>query len=109
MNKSWIILLCLMQVKIILYGQPSDVNKLSSEREKSGVTKYGESASLRGRITDEKNNPLQGASVVITGTGKGVHTNENGEFLIDNLQAVNVNVQASIMGYKTRMLDMKLR
>src|SRR6186713_3568825 len=39
--------------------------------------------SVRGKITDETGKPLQGVSVTVKGSSKGVATNENGEFSID--------------------------
>src|SRR6187402_2854944 len=39
--------------------------------------------SIRGKITDETGKPLQGVSVTVKGSSKGVATNENGEFSID--------------------------
>jgi len=62
-------------------------------------------ASLRGQITDEDKNELQGASVIIAGTEKGVNTNEIGQYFIDKLPAGKLSVQASIMGYKTQIVD----
>src|SRR4026209_836850 len=39
--------------------------------------------SVRGKVTDETGKPLQGVSVTVKGSTKGVATNENGEFSID--------------------------
>ncbi len=37
---------------------------------------------VKGRVTDEKGNPVQAASVMVKGTTRGVTTNENGVFII---------------------------
>src|SRR6187397_2301262 len=39
--------------------------------------------SVRGKVTDETGKPLQGVSVTVKGSTKGVATNKNGEFSID--------------------------
>ena len=39
--------------------------------------------SVRGKVTDEAGKPMQGVSVTVKGSTKGVATNENGEFSID--------------------------
>jgi len=39
--------------------------------------------SVRGKVTDETGKPMQGVSVTVKGSSKGVATNENGEFSID--------------------------
>ncbi len=66
-------------------------------------------ASLRGKIIDEGENGIQGASVLVIGTEKGVNTNDRGYFYFDNLQPGEVSIQASIMGYKTQAVSMVLK
>lgn len=61
--------------------------------------------SLHGKILDENQNALPGASVIIVGTKYGVNANESGEYLFDNIQAGNVIVQASFVGFKTTTTD----
>src|SRR6187399_1332685 len=39
--------------------------------------------SVRGKVTDETGKPLQGVSVTVKGSSKGIATNENGEFSIE--------------------------
>jgi outer membrane receptor protein involved in Fe transport len=82
---------------------------VSSKSGEITVTLNLQPASLRGKITDENNNELQGASVAIVGTEKGVNANENGQYFFDKLQAGSLSVQASIMGYKTQVLDIMLQ
>ena len=41
--------------------------------------------SVTGKVMDEENKPIEGASVIVKGTGRGTSTNENGVF------AINVN------------------
>ena len=66
-------------------------------------------AILRGKITDAKQNELPGASLMVIGTEKGVNANENGEYLLDKLQAGKNSIQASLMGFETQTIDIVLK
>ena len=48
-----------------------------------GAVSQTQKQSVRGKVTDETGKPLQGVSVTVKGSTKGVATNENGEFNID--------------------------
>jgi iron complex outermembrane recepter protein len=61
--------------------------------------------SLHGRILDSDQKALPGASVIIVGTKFGVNSNESGNYLFDQIPAGNVRVQASFVGYKTKVVD----
>ena len=56
---------------------------------------------LKGRITDNENHILPGASVVIEGTQSGVSANEKGEYLFSRLGTGRINLQVSYVGYET--------
>ncbi len=60
---------------------------------------------LRGEVYDSEKNPLAGASVTVDGTLKGVNTNENGEFIIENLVTGKARLRISFVGYKTKTID----
>lgn len=59
---------------------------------------------IRGKVTDEKGNPLVNASVIIKGTSKGVTTNGNGEFIIEVPSNKSVLV-ISFTGYKSQEIQ----
>lgn len=60
---------------------------------------------VSGRVTDEKGNPVAGATVVIHGTTKGVTTDVNGRFRI-NANPDDV-LRISFIGYKTEVVPLK--
>ena len=64
---------------------------------------------LRGEIYNFADDPVAGASVSIDGTTKGVNSNSNGEFLIENLQTGKARLRISHIGYKTKTIDYELR
>lgn len=56
---------------------------------------------IKGKIVDEKGNPLPGASVKIKHTDRLVMSNNNGEFTLNNVNE-NAIVQFFYIGYKTK-------
>ncbi len=74
-----------------------------------GLSQNPNLSSLRGTITDENKNVLQGASVIIVGTEKGVNANETGEYFFDRLPEGKITVQTSIIGFKTQITGITLQ
>ena len=63
---------------------------------------------LRGEIYDFNDDPVAGASVSIDGTSKGVNSNSNGEFLIEDLQSGKARLRISHIGFETKTIDYEL-
>jgi TonB-linked SusC/RagA family outer membrane protein len=59
---------------------------------------------IRGKILDEKGEPLAGATVAIKGSGRSVKTNEKGAFYLQNV-GVKDKLVISYLGYQTREVD----
>jgi TonB-linked SusC/RagA family outer membrane protein len=64
---------------------------------------------IHGRITNEKGEPLQGVSIVIKGTRRGVSTNENGEFTLKEVDNASAVLQLSYTGYTTQEVSLHNR
>ena len=63
---------------------------------------------IKGIVTDSKGAPLEGAGVVVKGTGKGVKTNVRGEFTLNTIAGNNsVALNVSYVGYKTQTVLVK--
>ncbi|NQU55038.1 MAG: TonB-dependent receptor, partial [Bacteroidetes bacterium] len=73
------------------------------------VSKQLQPVFIHGEIYDRDRIGLAGASVSIDGTAKGVNSNENGEFLIENLQTGKARIRISYIGFKTKTIDYELR
>jgi len=79
---------------------------------------FAQTGSLSGKVSDEKNEPLPGASVAIKSLNRGTSTDLNGNFKIGGLANGEVTVQVSFIGYQpysktvavngATMLDIKL-
>lgn len=56
---------------------------------------------VKGRVTSESGEPLPGASVRLKNTTVGTTTNTNGEFTLSVPDGTNVELEISMIGYKT--------
>ena len=56
---------------------------------------------IQGYVFNEAGEPLEGANVIVLGTGFGAAADTRGQFKIENLFAGNYTLQASYLGYRT--------
>ncbi len=54
---------------------------------------------ITGNITDESGKPLSNASIVILENGKGVYSDNNGQFTIKNLAPGKYTLKVNLLGY----------
>lgn len=73
----------------------------------ASVTKESPPADItvKGKVTDENANPLQGASVTIKGTGKGVNTDANGEFTLNVPENSSMILVISFVGMEAKEIN----
>ncbi|MUP47431.1 TonB-dependent receptor [Gramella sp. BOM4] len=57
---------------------------------------------LRGYVYDDSGFPLFGATVILDDTQKGASVNEDGLFIIKNIEPGSYNVTASFLGYESK-------
>ncbi|WP_299497935.1 SusC/RagA family TonB-linked outer membrane protein [Mucilaginibacter sp.] len=62
--------------------------------------------SIKGKVIDEKGQPLPGSSVMIKGTKIGAVTNIDGEFELNNVPDAAI-LTVSFIGYKTKEVSVK--
>lgn len=64
---------------------------------------------VKGKVTDQKGNPLPGAAVIIKGSLLGVSTNAEGDYEIKNLKAGHYQFVASFLAFEslTQEIDLK--
>ncbi|MCH5686846.1 carboxypeptidase-like regulatory domain-containing protein [Niabella sp. W65] len=60
---------------------------------------------VRGVVQDEKGVPIQGASIIITGTRRGTVSNSSGEFLIDVQAGQSLSITA--VGYEPQQVPVE--
>ncbi|MGB4775337.1 MAG: SusC/RagA family TonB-linked outer membrane protein, partial [Daejeonella sp.] len=63
-------------------------------------TASAQTGSISGRVMDETNQPLPGASVIIPGTDKSTSTDANGNFKITGLNPGSVTLNVRFLGYQ---------
>ncbi|MFT3703706.1 MAG: TonB-dependent receptor [Agriterribacter sp.] len=73
---------------------------ISIGEKKEGTTYilHEEMASIKGKVVDEKGQPLAGVSILVSGTQRGTIADEKGEFVIDAKRGETL--EFSIVGYK---------
>ena len=65
-------------------------------------------SNIKGQITNEEGEPLPGATIVVKGTTKGTATNENGEFIIQDVEP-NATLIISSVGYQIQEVKLNGR
>ncbi len=103
------ILLFFTLISTSLTGQGINDDNNSSRPDDANGSADDQSVSLHGIVYNDSENGMQGASVLIIGTEKGVNTNEYGQFYFANLQPGEISLQASIMGYETQTTSIMLQ
>lgn len=59
-----------------------------------------QNSNVTGKVTDEKGEPIVGASVLIKGTSRGINTDVNGKYKLD--VAKNATIIISFVGFETQ-------
>jgi outer membrane receptor protein involved in Fe transport len=107
-----ILLLILLVVMLVpeVYPQQKKREKVKRKyRDVEEVVQNQPPVFLRGKIRDHDDNLLPGASVVVVGTEKGIHANENGEYFFYGMPTGVTRIQVSFVGYKTKSVDFHLQ
>jgi len=64
-------------------------------------------AQLTGKVINENNNPIEGASVVIKGTTQGTQTDANGVFTLSSVPKIPFTITVSSVNYTTRNISVR--
>lgn len=64
---------------------------------------------LKGKVVDNQNLSLPGASVLLKGTAKGAVTDQNGEFILLNLDEGSYDVLVSYIGYGSKEKTVQIK
>ncbi|WP_173074720.1 TonB-dependent receptor [Tenuifilum thalassicum] len=64
---------------------------------------------ITGTVVDSLNHPIQGASVIVKNSFKGVSTDRNGRFSINVSSADSVTLTITYLGYETESIKIDLR
>ncbi|MBE7171089.1 MAG: SusC/RagA family TonB-linked outer membrane protein [Williamsia sp.] len=67
----------------------------------SSISLFAQQAPLSGKVVDENNQPLQGATVRVKGQNQSFSTGADGAFRLANINQSSVTVTISFVGYDT--------
>lgn len=70
---------------------------------------YGQQGTITGVVTDELNDFLPGASVLIKGTSKGTITDINGKYTLLAVPVGKTSIQFSFLGYESQSIDVEVK
>src|ERR1700744_4640344 len=68
----------------------------------SWVAAFAQTGVISGKVLDENNQPLPGATVTVKGTQKSAGTDANGSYRLTGLASGTVTLQISFVGYITQ-------
>ncbi len=71
-------------------------------------TLHAQQLTVKGTVTDSKNEPLIGVSVVVQGTQNGASTNIDGQFVLSDVPG-NANLEVSYVGMKKQIIPINNR
>ena len=63
---------------------------------------------VKGKVVDEKGQPLLSANIIVVGTSIGTSTNFEGKYKIKNLPAGTYKIKVSFVGYKSSVKKIKV-
>ncbi|WP_303178261.1 TonB-dependent receptor [uncultured Butyricimonas sp.] len=87
------------------YQIEGDLILIMTKQEKAQVADKKDMITVKGRIVDEKGNPVAGATVVIHGTTRGVASDAEGQYSIDAKPEDILRV--SFIGFETKTVEIK--
>ncbi len=61
-----------------------------------------QSGTIKGVVTDDNENTLPGASILVVGTNSGTITDNNGAFVINNVTAGEQTIKVSFIGFESQ-------
>lgn len=110
MHRHITLILLLILIVIPAVAQQKTRDKVKRKYRKAEVVEQNQpDVFLRGKIRDQDDNLLPGATVIVVGTKKGVNANEKGEYFLYGLPTGSTRIQVSFVGYKTKSVDFYLQ
>ncbi|UJP65143.1 TonB-dependent receptor [Mongoliitalea daihaiensis] len=69
---------------------------------------FAQRAAIKGLVTDENNDPVVGAAVLLDGTVRGVQTDASGYFQMRDINSGNYTLKISMLGFKDFKVQFEL-
>lgn len=103
-----ILLLSTMVLAVSAQGKRKDQVKRKYQKAEQ-VNENIPLVQVHGRVLNVNREPLAGASITVPGTRLGVNANADGEYFLTGLPTGKVSIQASFVGYQTKVIDYYLQ
>ena len=109
--KIILILLCLFVVackstkEVEASKSNESIQSTENEEEYSTSDRYYQDGTIRGMVKDTYGNPLQGVQVYIEELGRGATTDEEGNYIILNVQLGTYDVKCAMDRYSTNVFE----
>lgn len=66
---------------------------------------FAQRNAIKGRVLDNNQNPIEGVSVYLDGTVRGVQSDQNGAYIIKDIPAGSYNLKTNLIGYKVQTIS----
>lgn len=94
--------------KIVVYRR-DDVSEGRTPGEVQALREEQEGGTLKGKVTNEKNEPVVGASVVLSGSEAGTSVDVSGSYQLTGIKPGNYTLQVSAVGYQNTTRNISVR
>jgi TonB-dependent SusC/RagA subfamily outer membrane receptor len=81
------------------------INKLITLIPREDLPPSERLVSIKGKIVNEQNEPIPGATIAIKGSNQQTSTNENGEFTLFGVNELNLNIEITSINYETQEIN----
>src|SRR5262249_17894635 len=81
------------------------INQIITLIPKENLPPASKLVSIKGKILNEQNEPIPGATIAIKGTNQQTETNENGEFTLISVNEINLNIVITSINYESQEIN----
>ncbi len=70
---------------------------------------YGQSGSIKGKVVTTSGNPVENANVLISGSNNGTTTDNNGNYVLQNISKGTYTLKVSSIGFKPDEINIQIK
>ncbi|MDG1278175.1 MAG: TonB-dependent receptor [Algoriphagus sp.] len=69
---------------------------------------FAQRNAVQGKVLDQYQKPVEGVSIVVEGTVRGVQSDQNGNYVLKDLPAGTYELKASMIGFKAQLISFSI-
>ena len=69
---------------------------------------FAQRNAVQGKVLDQYQKPVEGVSIVVEGTVRGVQSDQNGNYVLKDLPAGTYELKASMIGFKAQLMSFSI-